>query len=509
MKNYKKYFSNDIFKIVFFTLCSGIVIHIFGLINVLHNYDDINIQSGYGTGIYSGRWVLTVVGDFVEKIWGNYNLPYVNGTVFILLIAISAGIIFSILDLKSWKLGYLIGLLLVVYPPATSVLFFKYTAVYYGISILLAVLAVWAAEKKHSIIISTLCIAFSLGIYQAYLPLMISLFVILLIKRALENNLTFKECVFRGLYYCGCLIMGMAVYFIVLKLCLYWYDTELLDYQGVSEMGKLDISTIPGLIKKAFISFCKLPMIDYHALAQTGILKWGYFLLGAICIFLGIRIVVKEKRKLTNIFALFILSILFPIAVNFIVIMCPNGVIYTLMIYSFVAILIIPVIFLDINFSYKIHNNFNKIMGRIVTSILLIMILNYAYLSNVNYTAMYYTDRQTENYLNAMVTQIRMTEGFDTSKKWAFIGDNITDPLIYNPWGETPLYGGNNPTYINRYSRMRWIEKYFGYKVPLEEEGVIENLENNEDVKNMACWPDNGSVKVIGETIVIKLENTQ
>lgn len=81
--------------------------------------------------------------------------------------------------------------------------------------------------------------------------------------------------------------------------------------------------------------------------------------------------------------------------------------------------------------------------------------------------------------------------------------------MIYNPWEETPLYGGNNPIYINRYSRMRWIEKYFGYKVSPEEEEVIENLENNENVKNMPCWPDNGSVKVIGEKIVIKLENTQ
>lgn len=139
--------------------------------------------------------------------------------------------------------------------------------------------------------------------------------------------------------------MGMAVYFIVLKLCLYWNDTELLDYQCVAEMGKLDISAIPGLIKKAFISFCKLPMIDYHDLAQTGVLKWGYFLLGSVCIFLGIRIVVKERRKLTNVFALLILSILFPIAVNFIVIMCPNSDIYTLMTYSFVTVLIIPVFF--------------------------------------------------------------------------------------------------------------------------------------------------------------------
>ena len=40
---------------------TGIATHLFGLVNVLHNFDDIAVQpAGYGTGLRSGRWLLTI-----------------------------------------------------------------------------------------------------------------------------------------------------------------------------------------------------------------------------------------------------------------------------------------------------------------------------------------------------------------------------------------------------------------------------------------------------------------
>lgn len=57
-----------------------------GLVNVLHNYDDIAQQPrGYGTGVTSGRWLLSIMGDFCDAIGGNFNLPTVNGLLFLLL----------------------------------------------------------------------------------------------------------------------------------------------------------------------------------------------------------------------------------------------------------------------------------------------------------------------------------------------------------------------------------------------------------------------------------------
>lgn len=117
----------------------------------------------------------------------------------------------------------------------------------------------------------------------------------------------------------------------------------------------------------------------------------------------------------------------------------------------------------------------------------------------MNYTALYYANRQTENYLNAMVVQVRMTEGFNTEKDWAFIG-SIDDPLMYNSWQEEDVYGGNNAAVdlINKYSRNWWIRYSFGYSIPQASEEKTQQLAQMQEVKAMPCWPDEGSIKVIG-----------
>ena len=52
-------------------LLSGIVAHAFALVNILHNYDDILQQpKGYGAGITSGRWLLSILGDFSQNVLG-------------------------------------------------------------------------------------------------------------------------------------------------------------------------------------------------------------------------------------------------------------------------------------------------------------------------------------------------------------------------------------------------------------------------------------------------------
>lgn len=157
-------------------------IHLFSLVNVLHNYDDITVQpEGYGTGVTSGRWVLTLLGELVKKVWGNYNLPYFNGTLLILFLAMAAGILFSVFQMKSWKAGLMSGLLFMASPATVSIMFFKFCAGYYGLAVLLSVLAPWFMEKwKYGIFPAAVCIAVSLGIYQAYLPLTISLMIFLL-----------------------------------------------------------------------------------------------------------------------------------------------------------------------------------------------------------------------------------------------------------------------------------------------------------------------------------------
>ena len=495
-------------KAALLTFVSGFFIHLFSLVNILHNYDDITyFGTRYGTGMESGRWALTYIGDIFGKIWGWPNASYLHGIVFIFLIAVSAWFIMDIFRIKKLSIGLLIGLVLVTFPSTVSTLFFKYTAVYYGLAILLSVGAVWILEKsRFGWFFSIWCIAVALGIYQAYLPLTISLMIVLLMFKIIKEGKNFADILKIGLYYCVILIGGVILYFGILKLSLYVFNTELLDYQGVSDMGNISIASIFPMIIKAVKECLNMPFNNYCNLAPNNILKIGYILLFVISFALMIFTVFINNREayIGRMLMLLLLLVCFPLAVNFIVIMCPNSWIYTLMVFSFVVLLLLPVILYEcVDEKWKLGN----ILRKSALVIVIVMMCNYAYIANVNYQTMYFTDRQTENYFSSMLTQVRMTDGYKSSMPWAFIGNNITDPSFKNFAANNLMYGGNGAEYVNAYSRISWFRAYQGFDIKLVADIEKAILYKNEDVKNMPCYPDNGSIKIIDGIVVIKLEN--
>ena len=107
-------------------LVSGIVVHIFGLVNVLQNYDNVIVQPyGYGISVHSGRWSLLLLGQAMHVFFGTYNLPWLNGVLFIFFIALTAGVIVCVFDMKCPISAAIIGITFVAFPSATATLLFK------------------------------------------------------------------------------------------------------------------------------------------------------------------------------------------------------------------------------------------------------------------------------------------------------------------------------------------------------------------------------------------------
>lgn len=488
----------------------GICIHLYALVNNLYNCDDIAQQpKGYGTGITSGRWLLTLLGDFFDYWGGNYNLPLINGVLFLILLSISAALLVDVLGIQRKSSSMLIGALFTAFPTVTATMFFRYTAVYYGIGILCAVLAAWILRKgKIGFWLSALFTAFSLGIYQAYVPITIGVFVLLLIRMALEGKGSIQDILRKGVYYCAALAAGLLAYFLLLKVCLIVYNTNLSDYQGVGDMGKLSLPELPRLIKEAIYSVCMLPVKDYCGLSGMRGVKLVYFLiygLSAVLIlyFLATRV---KNWKITIITG--VLCFAFALAVNFIVVMCPESWIYTLMVFAFVLIPCLPLMLLECFPACEEQLYFQKIMKKSCIVVSLLLILCYGYEANINYTTLYFANRQVENYCSALVVQIRMTEGFTPDKEWAFIG-KIEDPMLHSYWEYETRYGGNEFTQVllRRYSLFYWIQCFVGYTPEFATEDKIAELCNNQIVQEMPCWPSEGSIKVIGDSVVVKFED--
>lgn len=493
-------------------LVSGLIVHLFGLVNVLHNYDDIAQQPrGYGTGVTSGRWLLSLLGDFCDEIGGNYNLPFLNGLMFLICIAISAGFLISVLQIRKRLMAACIGILLVTFPSAFSTLVFRYTSVYYGIAIILSILAVWVLHRyKAGLLLSALCTACSLGIYQAYVPITISLFVLTLLQQSLFASSNLWKLIRRGLLDCTALLFGLFLYYVFLNLTLELYGAELSNYQGVNQMGKLMPDALPDLIWHAIYTFCMLPIKDYCGLAGMGLLKGVYLIMGGLSFGLLSYIWLKHiKQPLVRLFGL-LMCLLFPIAVNFIIIMCPDSWIYTLMVYSFALLPCVPVLLTERLSELSNFSAASRHLAKFLSVLLSVMICCYAYQTNVNYTALYYSNRQVENYLNSMIVQVRMTEGFDTEMEWAFIGE-FEDSLLHSYWQYEMTYGGIEFTewMLQRYSWPDWVRNYYGYSLPLSNEERVLALSATPEVSAMPCWPTEGSIQIIDDTIVIKCQELQ
>ena len=490
-------------------LVCGIGTHMMGLVTMLHNNDDIGqMPYGYGTGITSGRWLLTILGDFAAELGFSYNLHWVNGLLFLVMIALAAVMTADVLRLKSRWFAGILGALFAVFPSVTGTMLFRYTVSYYGISLLLAIATVWLTERyRYGFLAGAVCLALSMGIYQAYVPFAITLFVLILLQRTLKGQDSFPELVKRGLFYCLILAGGLLIYFLCLKLCLALYGTQLSDYNGVNTMGKLSLGQLPQLLKLTVYNFCKLPWNNYCGLAGMKLIRICYVLLAVIAAVSFMWIAVSRVKKPLLIILAAALCGILAVAVNFIQIMCPDGWIYTIMVYPFVLIGCIPMIILETAEDTELCRT---LAAKALALVLSAMALCYAYETNVVYTAQYYANRQVENYLNGIITQVRMTEGFDPEKKWAFIGQ-IEDPLIRSGWDSELRYGGSESAEIllNRHTRWYWFQVYCGYWIPDVDDETALQLGRTEEVRQMPCWPDYGSVKVIDDTVVIKFQNVE
>ena len=495
-------------------LVCGFGAHLFALANILHNYDNILQQpKGYGAGITSGRWLLTLLGDFSEDVLDlGYNLGTVNGIVFLALIALSAAFLVNTLSIRSHVGAALTGCLMATFPTVCASMVFRYTIPYYGISLLLAVLAAWVADKKSwGVVLSALCLACSMGIYQAYPPFTIGMFLLILMREALKEEAQLKNLILRGVRYCVCLILGVIGYFVFLKLSMALLSGEqevVLDtYQGIDTMGKISLSELPWLVKKAWLSAALFSVQDYCGIAATRVLKllWSALVLGILGI--AAVLMVQKRKRLLNCLFFCLMGLLFPLAVNFIVIMAPSGIVYTIMVYSFVLIGCAPLMLMECLPDGKLTEVLRK---GVIAAAVLIVFYN-GYYSNLNYTRLYYANRQVENYFSGMAAQARMTEGYTPDKKLAVLGDQIDDPNFWEQWQGEPTYGGFAGSHARgllntSYSVDFWVSTYIGLGPTRAQPHEIEMLTERPEVQQMPCWPSEGSMNVVDDYLVIKLQ---
>lgn len=481
-----------------------------GMFNKYSYSDDIGGGfSTLGASITSGRWMLEVFSRIETFIFGDghYSLPLFNGVVSIIYISIAACLIVSLLDIKNNLLCICVGGIMVVFPTITGIFGYIFTAPSYMLSMLVGVYGTSLICKNNSLlktIIGILLITCSVGVYQAFIPVILSLFVFYLIKLCSEQNIEIKTIYTKIAKAVASIVVSIVLYFVINKIVLSICNQELTSYLGIDTMGKSSIGDYLYRILFAYGRFFILDQSKEYYVFYSNI-KYVYYALMAIAFVLMIIMFKKifnvDKAKS---FILLLLFAAVPLASNFIFVMVDASNVHALMVYGQLMPFILLIWMLD---NVDVDVQFVKYISIVATALLLLMNVMFCRFDNQCYLEAEYVQQETISYFTTLVTRIKSTENYDDELPVSFVfidGSRIEDKSIYEI--EHLNYINVNPYddmyyYVNNYEWKNFMKRWCGYNPEIVDGS---DLVNNKEVLDMPCYPDYGSIKVVDNRVVVR-----
>ena len=488
---------------------TGLISQGMGLFNKYSVHDD-PINYGVGTTYTSGRWMLDVLAKVESKYYGDghYSLPAFNGFLAIVLIIASACLIINIIDIKSPLLCSFIASIMVCFPVITSIFGYMFTLHFYMMALFLGTLGAYCickSDRWYIWCIGVILAGSSVGIYQAFVPVTITLILLYLINYEQKNDnlkIIFRKIIVSGI----CCILFMLFYFGVSNFYLSIHGAVLSDYKGIDSMGKSSIGEYINRAIDAYKEFFTPDLNANYCMFPGNILN-VYRIMLFISIVLCALILIKLSKE--NIFRgliFIILVALIPVSVNFIFVMAGKNEVHSLMVYA----QLMPFVF----FSWIVDNTKvgNEIIAKGISYVSVILIISlllmYMRVDNKCYLEASYAQQEAISYFTSLVSNIKDSDGYRDEYPVAFVNEkSITDTSLQSGddgnmsnIGYLP-YSKNVNGYVNDYTWIKFMKQWTGYSPTVVDATSFAEMD---EVKQMPSYPDDGSIEIINDTVVVK-----
>lgn len=485
----------------------GLLAHGMALFNHFHHYDDIAQLQGVGNSIVSsGRWFLSFL-EYLEgwitltPPWCTLCVPLLHGMVSILLIACISCLLVKFLDIRSIISACIVSGILCVYPTVTCSFGYLSTTPYYMFGLLLGVAGVVILSKKRLTLGFTLTgilmMVLSMSIYQAYIPFMLTVFLLALVKEILENEkIQTRDIMRQGLRFVLYSIIAFLLYLFTVKLSLLITGRVFTSYKGAIEWNVNPLDYL-----------CRIPVAYWRFIVPDHTLflhRRFVFILVSLFLFVSgyVCIDVLRKNRRNGLF-LIALLVLFPLTMDFIYVMCPYDIIYAMMLYANTLLFVLLLRFTEyISISCPRPGKLIRFISIIACSIMLYIFVLF---DNMCYLKADFSKHQAISYFTTLVSQIKGTSGYSSDMEVVYINEHaIKDPNLEDTfyWIKIPPFWSIERHYINDYVWKNYMKLWCGYS---PKEGNPADFEFLPEVKAMPSYPNDGSIAIINGTIVVKL----
>ncbi|MFC4025151.1 glucosyltransferase domain-containing protein [Oceanobacillus longus] len=488
-------------KIAFFSaVIIGFLTHLFVMTNSLPNHDGVNNYYDPQMKFSSGRFFLNPFAG----ISSYFDLPLINGLLGILYLSLLSVVLVEIFKLRKTLSIVLMAGLIVTFPTIASTFSYMFTADGYMFSFFTTALAVLLTIRfKYGFLPGAILFYLSVGVYQANLPLAVSVVALWFMKELLYGDEKLKSQIISLGKQVVMVVLGMIAYVVTYKL--YQGMRGITGYQGLDSAGSVSLQDIPGqlyLLIREFIKFFIDDNPNLFELLNVGVI--GLILIG------GILILMNRYKAIGYMKTLFIIisALLLPVFSLLLYFISPDVKYHMLMVMSLVVFYFIPLIVYD---SIRVNNLMTSAYSWSTVIILALTVFNFTLISNISYLNMNLKYERTYALANRVLDRIEQTENIEDVNKIAILGK--PQNYAYSPFSSTlarsvpPMTGALGSIFIhdsNRFSNM--FDQYLGIELDGVTNRQIRELENNSTVNDMGSWPAADSVVIIDDMVIVKFQ---
>lgn len=488
------------------TVVIGLLVHMPVMLSDIPNHDGLASMYFDQNMITSGRWFLMVACGFSSY----YTIPWLIGLLGLVYLGLASVALTELLEVdKGWAVVLNSGLL-VSFPALASTFAYVFTLDGYMLAVLLAALAVLLTKKyRRGFLAGAVCLAFSMGIYQAYLSfaMLLCLFAVVMLFAGEGKAAEKLKGALRYLYM-G--VIGAVLYYVILRILLLLQGKELASYQGIDGMAS-------GAAGRRMLSAAVEIYRDFAAFTLKGnVLFQNWISLAALAALLLASAVLTVQKardrkwwKNPLVFVIMVAAaLLMPAVTNVILLVSPDVTYHLLMRYQWILYLIGLVAF--------VSRNAGNVRGGAAfqwtaLAAAFVLVFFYSVTDNIGYANLQKRYEKTYAYCMRLLDRIEETPGYYQGIPIAMVGVvgeeqfpatditlSVTSGMI-GLNGEFLLYTGEN--------FRAFMEHYLGATLNILPPEAMSEMYYSQEYMAMDSFPGEDSIRIIDGIMYIKTEN--
>ena len=167
------------------------------------------------------------------------------------------------------------------------------------------------------------------------------------------------------------------------------------------------------------------------------------------------------------------------------------------------------ILIVEILDKYNFNSKIQKTLKIIIIGIIIITIHTFIIQNNYTYRIREHTYQNFYTIQNNIYTRVTSLEGYNKNMKWLF-SDTIPFNSEYRKFGNG-FISNDNETYIgiresSNIQIMNFYKNYMGINISMCSQDEKNNILDSNEFKEMQTYPNDNSIKIINNCVVIKIK---